>query len=113
MDFTGRDVVSIRDFSKSEIVFILTEAERWVPVARGEAASEAQSGRVMASFFFEPSTRTRLSFETAMHRLGGSVVTIAGTEGTSLVKGETLADTIRMAEAYAQMYTRLARRHRP
>ncbi len=103
MEFIGRDVVSIRDFSKQEIIFILTEAERWIPVARGEAASEAQSGRVMASLFFEPSTRTRLSFEAAMHRLGGSVITIAGTEGTSLVKGETLADTIRMAEAYADV----------
>ena len=103
MDFKGRDVVSIRDFSKDEIVHILTEAERWVPVAKGEEYCDLLKGKVMASMFFEPSTRTRLSFETAMGRLGGHVVSITGTEGTSLVKGETLADTIRMADAYSDV----------
>jgi aspartate carbamoyltransferase catalytic subunit len=103
MDFKGRDVVSIRDFSEDEIVHILTDAERWVEVARGNAKSEALRGKVMASMFFEPSTRTRMSFETAMCRHGGKVVSITGAEGTSLVKGETLADTVRMAAAYADV----------
>ena len=101
MDFAGRDVVSIRDLSREEILFILDHAEKAMPVARGERRSQALEGRLLATLFFEPSTRTRLSFETAMHRLGGSVIGFADPSGTSVVKGETLADTIRMAESYA------------
>ena len=101
MDFAGRDVVSIRDLSKEEILFILDHAAKAMPVARGERRSQALEGRLLATLFFEPSTRTRLSFETAMHRLGGSVIGFADASGTSVVKGETLADTIRMAESYA------------
>ncbi len=101
MDFAGRDVVSIRDLSKDEILFILDHSAKAMPVARGERRSQALEGRLLATLFFEPSTRTRLSFETAMHRLGGSVIGFADASGTSVVKGETLADTIRMAESYA------------
>ena len=101
MDFAGRDVVSIRDLSKEEILYILDHAAKAMPVARGERRSQALEGKLLATLFFEPSTRTRLSFETAMHRLGGSVIGFADASGTSVVKGETLADTIRMAESYA------------
>ena len=79
-----------------------------VCIARGEKRSKLLEGRVLGSLFLEPSTRTRLSFESAMHRLGGDVITIAGQEGTSLMKGETLADTVRMAEAYSDV---IALRH--
>jgi aspartate carbamoyltransferase catalytic subunit len=101
LDFTGRDVVSIRDLSKEEILFILDHAAKAMPVAKGERRSKALDGRLLATLFFEPSTRTRLSFETAMNRLGGSVIGFSDASGTSVVKGETLADTIRMAESYA------------
>jgi len=101
LDFAGRDVVSIRDLSKEEILFILDHAMKAMPVARGERRSQVLEGKLLATLFFEPSTRTRLSFETAMHRLGGSVIGFADASGTSVVKGETLADTIRMAESYA------------
>jgi aspartate carbamoyltransferase len=63
---------------------------------------------VLGAVFFEPSTRTRLSFETAMHRLGGSVIGFASAESTSVAKGETLADTIRMIDQYADV---IAMRH--
>lgn len=96
-----KHVISIHDFSVEEIVDVLDEAEELVAIARGEAVSDALKGKVLACIFFEPSTRTRLSFETAMHRLGGAVVGFAGTEATSVVKGETLADTIRMVSGYA------------
>ncbi|HDD60854.1 MAG: aspartate carbamoyltransferase [Thermoplasmata archaeon] len=103
MSFKGRDIIRIEDLKEDEIYKILDVAERMVPVARGEETSDLLYGKVLASMFFEPSTRTRLSFETAMHRLGGSVITISGQEGTSLKKGETLADTIRMAEGYSDV----------
>jgi aspartate carbamoyltransferase catalytic subunit len=74
-----------------------------LPIARDEKKSKILDGKVLASLFFEASTRTRLSFETAMLRLGGNVITIAGQEGTSLIKGETLADTIRMADGYSDV----------
>jgi len=101
LDFTGRDIVSIRDLSKDEIVAILDHAAKMIPVAQGERTSKVLSGKILATLFFEPSTRTRLSFESSMLRLGGSCMGFADASGTSVVKGETLADTIRMAEAYA------------
>lgn len=108
MSLKGRDIVSINDLEIEEIMRILDMAREMVPIARGEKKSKILEGKILASMFFEPSTRTRLSFESAMHRLGGSVITIAGQEGTSLMKGETLADTIRMAEAYSDI---IAMRH--
>jgi len=101
LDFASRDVVSIRDFSKEEILYILDHAGKAMPVARGERRSDVLEGKILATLFFEPSTRTRLSFETAMLRLGGSVIGFSDASGTSVAKGETLADTIRMAESYA------------
>jgi aspartate carbamoyltransferase catalytic subunit len=96
-----RHVISVQDFSVEEITGVLDRAEMMVDIARGEAASDALKGKVLACIFYEPSTRTRLSFETAMNRLGGGVIGFAGAEATSVVKGETLADTIRMVSAYA------------
>ena len=96
-----RHVISVHDLCAEEIVSVLDRAEDMLAIARGEASSDLLKGKVLASIFFEPSTRTRLSFETAMNRLGGSVVGFAGTEATSVVKGETLADTIRMVSGYA------------
>lgn len=103
MSLKGRDIVNIGDLSLEEIDTILNEARKMVNIAKGEERSKILDGRVLASLFFEPSTRTRLSFETAMLRLGGGVITIAGQEGSSLIKGETLADTIRMADGYSDI----------
>ncbi len=96
-----KHVISVHDLSAEQIVTVLDKAENMVDIARGKASSDLLKGKVLACIFFEPSTRTRLSFETAMNRLGGGVVGFAGTEATSVVKGETLADTIRMVSGYA------------
>lgn len=96
-----RHVITVHDFSVEEIVGVLDRAEEMLPIARGEATSDLLKGRILACIFYEPSTRTRLSFETAMQRLGGGVIGFAGAEATSVVKGETLADTIRMVSGYA------------
>ncbi len=100
-DFAGRDILSIRDFSRGEVDHVLDVARTMIPAARGEASDRSLQGKVLGTLFFEPSTRTRLSFESAMNRLGGSVLGFADPTVTSLTKGETLADTVRMVESYA------------
>ena len=101
MKFNGRDIISIRDLSKKEIDHILNYANKMLPCAKGKKYDAILKGKVLSSLFFEPSTRTRLSFETAMNRLGGRVIGFADPSGTSQKKGESLADTIRMADSYS------------
>ena len=101
--FRGRDILSIRDLSRADIELVLRTARKMVPIAAGKRASKSLDGKILSALFFEPSTRTRLSFESAMHRLGGRVLGFSSTEGTSIQKGETLADTIRMVEAYSDV----------
>jgi aspartate carbamoyltransferase catalytic subunit len=103
MNFQNRNVVSIKKFSKEEITYILDEAEKMVAIARGEEQNTSLTGKILATLFYEPSTRTRFSFESAMKRLGGSTVGFADPSGTSFKKGETLADTIKMVEAYSDV----------
>jgi len=103
MNFKGFHTVSIRDFCREDIERVLDLADDMVPIARGEKQSDLMKGKIMATLFFEPSTRTRLSFESAMLRLGGKVLGFADPSGTSAKKGETLADTIRMASAYSDI----------
>jgi aspartate carbamoyltransferase catalytic subunit len=103
MDFRGRDVVSINDFTLEEINYILDVAEGMVPAAKGEEVLDLIPGKILAMMFYEPSTRTMLSFETAMKRIGGKVIGFSDVRATSSAKGETLADTIKMVEAYADV----------
>jgi len=106
MEFQGRDIVSIEDFSQEEINHILNISESMEPVA--VKGSDMLKGKILATLFYEPSTRTRLSFETAMLKLGGSNIGFADMEITSVKKGETLADTVRVVENYADV---IALRH--
>ncbi|NIP66901.1 aspartate carbamoyltransferase [Candidatus Bathyarchaeota archaeon] len=100
-DFTGRDIVSIKDFTRKEIDYILETAEAMEPLAKNP--SDMLRGKILATLFFEPSTRTRLSFEAAMHKLGGDAIGFAEAEIASVKKGENLADTIRVVENYADV----------
>ena len=93
-------IISMRDFSRDEIDDILTRAREFEPIARGKK-STLLSGKILATLFYEPSTRTRLSFETAMKRLGGEVIDLGSLETSSVAKGESLADTIRVVGNYA------------
>ena len=103
MDFKKKDIISIKDFSKKEIEYILRYSKKMVAYAKGEKYSDILKEKVMSSLFFEPSTRTRLSFESAINRLGGKVIGFADPTATSQKKGESLADTIRMADAYSDI----------
>ncbi len=103
-NFVGRDVVSVRDLSRSEIDQILDMAQVMEPLAK--TGSDMLHGKIMATLFYEPSTRTKLSFETAMTRLGGTALGFAETKGTSVEKGENLADTVRVVENYADLLGR-------
>lgn len=95
----GRDVVSIADLSKQEIELILSTASQLLKNPRPDLLK----GQILASCFFEPSTRTRLSFESAMHRLGGSVIGFAEANITSTRKGETLYDSMKVIGSYADI----------
>ncbi len=97
------DVVSIDDLAIGEIERIFALADRFSQaLASGERASFAE-GLIMATLFYEPSTRTRLSFESAMHRLGGAVISSPDMHASSAAKGETLADTVRVVSGYADL----------
>jgi len=99
MDFKGKSIISIHGLSKTDILRILNLAERL------EKYSEPAllTGKIMATLFFEPSTRTRLSFESAMERLGGKVVGFAEASVSSIKKGESLVDTVRTVENYSDV----------
>ena len=97
----NRNLVTIDDLSNGEILALFSLADEM------SASKEKQyglcRGKIMASLFFEPSTRTRLSFEAAMHRLGGSVITVSDVGATSLAKGESIADMARVLGSYADI----------
>ena len=99
--FEGRDIISIRDFTREEIDYVLKIAQAMEPLA--QRGSDMLRGKILATLFFEPSTRTRLSFEAAMHKLGGSTIGFAEAEIASVRKGENLADTVRTVENYADV----------
>jgi aspartate carbamoyltransferase catalytic subunit len=101
LQFKGRDIVSIKDFSREEIDYILKTAATMEPIAR--SGSEMLHGKILATLFFEPSTRTRLSFEAAMNKLGGTTIGFAEPKVAAIKKGENLADTIRVVENYADV----------
>jgi aspartate carbamoyltransferase catalytic subunit len=101
MEFKGLDIVSIRDLTRAQIELVLDLSEKMIPYARGEKYTKMLEGRILANLFFEPSTRTRMSFETAMARLGGRTLEMSHPSMMSIAKGETLADTIRMVESYS------------
>ncbi|OGO32959.1 MAG: aspartate carbamoyltransferase [Chloroflexi bacterium RBG_16_56_11] len=101
MNLAGRNLVTIDDLSNGEIMALFSLTDEMSADMKGQFG--LCQGRVMASLFFEPSTRTRLSFETAMHRLGGSVITASDVGASSLAKGESIADTARIVGSYADI----------
>ena len=97
MRFAGRHIISIRDLTREEMLTIIKTARK---MEKQEHANMMR-GKILATLFYEPSTRTRLSFESAMKRLGGKVIGFATGSVSSAAKGETIHDTIKMVEGYA------------
>jgi len=101
--FHARSLVSAEDVSREDLLWILDQAQAFEGVASGAKVLPRPlplEGKILALLFFEPSTRTRLSFESAMQRLGGSVLGFADAKISSSSKGESLADTVRVVAAY-------------
>ena len=101
MALQGRDLVSIFDMSDREIEAIFELADEIDEHRHG--CLKIADGAVLSTLFYEPSTRTRLSFEAAMLRLGGGVISVADASVTSVAKGETIADTVRIVGSYADI----------
>jgi aspartate carbamoyltransferase catalytic subunit len=99
----SRHVLAIADLSDEEIENILKRAEEMEAALEARAAPKSAAGAIMATLFYEPSTRTRLSFEAAMLRLGGTVISASDMKSSSASKGETLADTAKVVSSYADV----------
>ncbi len=95
----NKSLVSISDFSKKEFLEILERATDF----EKNSYQDILKGKVISTLFFEPSTRTRLSFESAINRLGGRIIGFSDSSSSSVTKGETLYDTIRVVSNYAEM----------
>jgi aspartate carbamoyltransferase catalytic subunit len=100
--FYDRDIVSIKDFTKDDLEFIF-DATNSISRLTHDKRGELGKGRALGYIFYEPSTRTRMSFEAAMASLGGSSIGIADLKSSSVEKGESLADTIRVIDLYSDV----------
>lgn len=95
----NKNIIYAQDLTKQDILKIVNVAKRF----KKKKPSKLLDGKIVATLFFEPSTRTRLSFESAAKRLGANTIGFSGTSGTSTKKGETLEDTIRMVSSYSDL----------
>ena len=100
--FYNRDIVSIKDFNKQDLEFIFSITDK-INGLKPNEKSELGKGRTLGYIFYEPSTRTRMSFEAAMASLGGSSIGIFDPKSSSIEKGESLADTIRTMDLYSDV----------
>lgn len=93
----GEGIISAKQFNRGDIEYLLERGKEMLQVKN----SALLKGKILATLFFEPSTRTRLSFESAMYRLGGNVIGFHSSDVSSIKKGESIADTIRTVENYS------------
>ncbi|MFW6025728.1 MAG: aspartate carbamoyltransferase, partial [Candidatus Woesearchaeota archaeon] len=99
MGFKDKNIISIRDFSKKDLMYILDISKEFEKNDKSSLLSDS----VLASLFFEPSTRTRLSFESAISQLGGKIIGFDDSDTSSVKKGESLSDTIKTVERYSDV----------
>jgi len=101
--FYGKDILSVRQFSRGDLEYIFAVAHEMREMVKRVGSFDLLKGKILASLFYEPSTRTSSSFTSAMERLGGSVIPISEVKYSSVSKGESLPDTIRTLECYADV----------
>jgi aspartate carbamoyltransferase catalytic subunit len=99
----SKDLTNIKDLSNDNIEYIFNISEEMLQSIVNRDKLNICNGKILATLFYEPSTRTRLSFESAMIRLGGSVIGFSGVESSSVAKGESLSDTIRTVASYSDI----------
>jgi aspartate carbamoyltransferase len=101
--FYGMDILSVRQFKRDDLEYIFGVAHEMAGMVRRVGTFDLLKGKILANLFYEPSTRTSASFTSAMERLGGSVIPINEVRYSSVSKGESLPDTVRTLEAYADV----------
>jgi len=101
--FYGRDIVSVRQFTRDDLNYIFTVSDEMRSLVHRVGATDLLKGHILANLFYEPSTRTFASFAAAMQRLGGSTIPIHGVQYSSVSKGESLPDTVRSLACYADV----------
>ncbi len=99
----GKDILNTAQFSLQELNLIMNTAADFERRVKNGEIIKNMEGQVVASLFFEPSTRTRLSFESAINRLGSRVISMANAASSSVAKGESLVDTIRTVDGYVDV----------
>ncbi|GER78346.1 MAG: aspartate carbamoyltransferase [Anaerolineales bacterium] len=99
----GKDIISVKQFSRKDLDYIFGVAHEMRGMVERVGTFDLLKGKILANLFYEPSTRTSSSFTAAMERLGGSVIPINEVKYSSVTKGETLADTVRTLECYADV----------
>lgn len=101
--FYGMDILSVKQFKRDDLEYISGVAHEMAGMVRRVGTFDLLKGKILASLFYEPSTRTSASFTSAMERLGGSVIPINEVHYSSVSKGESLPDTVRTLEAYVDV----------
>lgn len=105
MDYKGSSIISVDQFDRSSLTTLFELARRMRPIADRKEHSKALDGYILGNLFFEASTRTRMSFASAFYRLGGEVNNTVGVTFSSISKGESLEDTVRVIEGYCDIIT--------
>jgi aspartate carbamoyltransferase len=99
----GKDIISVKQFSRADLEYVFAVAHEMRTMVERVGTFDLLKGKILANLFYEPSTRTSSSFAAAMERLGGSVISINEVRYSSVAKGESLPDTIRTLECYADV----------
>jgi len=102
-EWYGKDIISVKQFSRDDLEYVFGVAHEMRGMVERIGTFDLLKGKILANIFYEPSTRTSSSFTAAMERLGGSVIPINEVKYSSVTKGETLSDTVRTLECYADV----------